>query len=122
MSYLLASWQESAFDLFMDKFGIDAGVKVMIEFEKHGLLGKAMLDWKKRGGHMIISAKNAETLFREATRAMGNLPGDLQVSVEMDFRAFGGDVCALCWDTLHLAAGDIRRHVLAVDEKEDSDE
>lgn len=117
MSYLLASWQESTFDIFMDKFGVDAGIEVIIEFEKHGSLGKAMLDWKKRGGHMIISAKNAETLFREATRVMGSLPADQQVSVEMDFRAFGAD--GTCWDQLHLNAVDIRRHVLAVDEKED---
>lgn len=47
---------------------------------------------------------------------MGVLPADQQVSVDMDFRAFLGEGSL---DKLHLTAVDIRRHVLAVDEKED---
>lgn len=48
VTYYLAAWQESAFNVYMDKYGIDAGIDVMKEFERHGSLGQAMLDVTKR--------------------------------------------------------------------------
>ena len=48
MTYWLQKWQESAFNVYMDKYGIDAGIAVMQEFEKHGSLGKAMIDITKQ--------------------------------------------------------------------------
>ena len=47
-NYYLKDWQKSAFDVYMDKYGIDAGIEVMQEFEKHGSLGKAMIYVTKR--------------------------------------------------------------------------
>lgn len=41
--YYLNSFQEEAISVFMDKFGIDAGVEVISSFEKTGSLGKAMI-------------------------------------------------------------------------------
>ena len=46
--YYLKKWQESAFNVYMDKYGIDAGIEVMKQFEKHGSLGQAMLDVTKQ--------------------------------------------------------------------------
>jgi len=55
MNYYLQGWQKSAFDVYMDKYGIDAGVEVIQEFEKHGSLGKAMIDVTRK-----IKAKGKE--------------------------------------------------------------
>ena len=42
-NYYLNSFQERAILIFIDKFGIDAGVEVIASFEKIGSLGKAMI-------------------------------------------------------------------------------
>lgn len=47
-TFYLQDFQESAFNVYMDKYGIDAGVEVMKEFERHGSLGQAMIDVTKQ--------------------------------------------------------------------------
>lgn len=43
--YYLKPFQENAMSVFMDKFGIDAGIEVITSFEKTGSLGKAMITY-----------------------------------------------------------------------------
>ena len=42
--FYIEKWQLPAVNIFIDKFGVDAGCKLMVEFEKHGSLGRAMID------------------------------------------------------------------------------
>jgi len=41
--YWLQDFQQSSVSAFIDKFGLDAGAEMLVEFEKHGSLGKAMI-------------------------------------------------------------------------------
>jgi len=43
MDYYLNPFQEKVISVFMDKFGIDAGIAVISSFEKTGSLGRAMI-------------------------------------------------------------------------------
>ena len=45
MTYFLQPFQEKAISVFIDKFGIDAGIEVIALFEKTGSLGRAMLTY-----------------------------------------------------------------------------
>lgn len=55
--------QEQAVSIYMDKFGVDAGIKVIIDFEKGKSLGKAMIkhrhqqedDCHEKNDHKSIS-------------------------------------------------------------------
>ena len=44
-TYFLQPFQEKAVSIFIEKYGIDAGIQVISFFEKTGSLGKAMLDY-----------------------------------------------------------------------------
>lgn len=41
--YWLKDWQHKSVNAFIDRFGLDACAKMLVEFEKHGSLGKAMI-------------------------------------------------------------------------------
>ena len=43
MDYFLNEFQEKAVSVFIDRYGIDAGIKVIESFEKTGSLGQAMI-------------------------------------------------------------------------------
>lgn len=43
-AYYIKDWQLPAVNVFMDIYGVDAGCALMVSFEKHGSLGKAMID------------------------------------------------------------------------------
>ena len=47
-SYWLNQFQRAAISIYMDKFGVDAGVDVILDFEKGMSLGKAMIKHKPR--------------------------------------------------------------------------
>jgi len=47
-AHCLNQFQKLAISIYMDKFGVDAGVKVLIDFEKGKSLGKAMIKHKNR--------------------------------------------------------------------------
>ena len=55
-TYYLQGWQESAFNVYMDKYGIDAGIEVMQEFEETGDLGWAMIHVTKKIKQAISQA------------------------------------------------------------------
>jgi len=44
-NYYLKPFQEKSLSVFMDKYGIDAGIEVIAMFEKTGSLGKAMIEY-----------------------------------------------------------------------------
>lgn len=56
--------QERAVSIYMDKFGVDAGIKVLLDFEKGKSLGKAMIKHRNykenedhennKGGHIQV--------------------------------------------------------------------
>ena len=43
-NYYLIQYQEKIMSVYMDMYGIDAGVEVIKLFESHGSLGKAMIE------------------------------------------------------------------------------
>lgn len=60
----LNTFQRKAVSVFMDKYGIDAGVQVIALFEQHGSLGKAMLQVKtelsKKGRIKSLNSPNGQ--------------------------------------------------------------
>ena len=46
--YCLAQFQRKTLSIYMDKFGVDAGVAVILDFENGVSLGKAMIKHKPR--------------------------------------------------------------------------
>lgn len=42
--YWIENWQLKSVNAFMDIRGIDAGAEMLADFEKHGSLGKAMIN------------------------------------------------------------------------------
>jgi len=46
--YYIKGWQLPSVNAFIDKFGVDAGCDLMVEFEKHGSLGLAMITVAKK--------------------------------------------------------------------------
>lgn len=43
-AHYIKPWQEASVSVFMDKFGVDKGVEMIQQFEKHGNLGVAMME------------------------------------------------------------------------------
>ena len=47
-SYWLTAFQRRVISIYMDKFGVDAGVAAILDFEQGMSLGKAMIKHKPR--------------------------------------------------------------------------
>lgn len=51
--YWLQNWQHGYVNAFIDQFGLDACAEMLVDFEKHGSLGQAMINIK----HKLEKAK-----------------------------------------------------------------
>lgn len=62
-NHYLKPLQEKAMSVFMDKFGIDAGIEVIASFEKTGSLGKAMIAYCHSLPKYIIRRNSSDFPF-----------------------------------------------------------
>lgn len=48
MTYYLSPYQEKIMAVYIDMYGLDQAMAALARFERHGSLGKAMIETKKR--------------------------------------------------------------------------